>query len=270
MTHKEIYTKYMIEYDKANITSSYPALTKYEVATILDKAYLALIAQKVTGNNIRKSILEADVKNVSDVQPLIVSDPLVEDVDITDSNTIPRSVRAFFMPGDEQSLSDTQMLYFVSAFTIIDIKQTTPSGVMNEVEYDNYKNKLKPMDDVDNYGSQRQVEIQLTTHKIAQKFIPTVDNVPIVKSPICYIENNRFFLVLDPIINHNFNDTVILTYIKNPIKFVDDADISTSEVEFELSDSMAEELISLAISFALENVESTRLNAHLGMRGLEG
>ena len=47
------------------------------------------------------------------------------------------------------------MLYFVSAFTIIDIKQTTPSGVMNEVEYDNYKNKLKPMDDVDNYGSQR-------------------------------------------------------------------------------------------------------------------
>ena len=80
----------------------------------------------------------------------------------------------------------------------------------------------------------------MTTHKIAQKFIPTVDNVPIVKSPVCYIENNRFFLVLDPITNHNFNDTVIL------------------------------ELISLAISFALENVESTRLNAHLGMRGLEG
>ena len=60
MTHSDIYTKFMIEYDKANITSSYPSLTKYEVATILDKAYLALIAQKYTGNNPRRSAFESD------------------------------------------------------------------------------------------------------------------------------------------------------------------------------------------------------------------
>lgn len=53
MTHSDIYTKFMIEYDKANITSSYPSLTKYEIATILDKAYLAIIAQ-----NIQETILE--------------------------------------------------------------------------------------------------------------------------------------------------------------------------------------------------------------------
>nr|DAF65995.1 MAG TPA: hypothetical protein [Caudoviricetes sp.]DAH00442.1 MAG TPA: hypothetical protein [Crassvirales sp.] len=44
MTHKDIYTKFMIEYDKANVASSYPSLTEYEIATILDKAYNALIA----------------------------------------------------------------------------------------------------------------------------------------------------------------------------------------------------------------------------------
>jgi hypothetical protein len=33
---------------------------------------------------------------------------------------------------------------------------------------------------------------------------------------------------------------------------------------------MAEELISLAIVFALENVESTRLTTKLNTRGLEG
>ena len=38
---------------------------------------------------------------------------------------------------------------------------------------------------------------------------------------------------------------------------------------FECNDTMAEELISLAVSFALENVESTRLNSKLNMRGLE-
>lgn len=40
-------------------------------------------------------------------------------------------------------------------------------------------------------------------------------------------------------------------------------------VEFELSDSMAEELINLAIILALENVESTRLTSKLNTRGLE-
>lgn len=40
-------------------------------------------------------------------------------------------------------------------------------------------------------------------------------------------------------------------------------------VKFELSDSMAEELVSLAVLFALENVESSRLNAKVNTRGLE-
>ena len=75
MTHKDIYTKFMIEYDKANVTSSYPSLTEYEIATVLDKAYNALIAQKVTGNNVRRSPFEADTKAVSDLQRLIKRSP---------------------------------------------------------------------------------------------------------------------------------------------------------------------------------------------------
>lgn len=71
MTHKDIYTKFMIEYDKANLTSSYPSLTEYEVATVLDKAYNALIAQKITGNNYRRSTLESDIKSTADLEPLI-------------------------------------------------------------------------------------------------------------------------------------------------------------------------------------------------------
>ena len=80
MTHKDIYTKFMIEYDKNNVASSYPSLTKYEVATILDKAYKALIAQKVTGNNARRTPFEADIKSISDLEPLVVrvNKPIVE------------------------------------------------------------------------------------------------------------------------------------------------------------------------------------------------
>lgn len=43
----------------------------------------------------------------------------------------------------------------------------------------------------------------------------------------------------------------------------------SNTVEFELSDSMAEELINLAIAMALENVESPRLSTKLNTRGLE-
>lgn len=68
MTYKDVYNKFMIEYDKADISSSYPSLTKYEVATLLDKAMLALIAQKVTGNNPRKQVLDLDMKGVADLR----------------------------------------------------------------------------------------------------------------------------------------------------------------------------------------------------------
>ena len=73
MTHRDIYIKFMIGYDKANVTSSYPSLTEYEVATFLDKAYLALIAQKVTGNNSRHIGFEQDLKVTEDLGPLIVT-----------------------------------------------------------------------------------------------------------------------------------------------------------------------------------------------------
>ena len=71
MTHADIYEKFMIEYDKENVTTSYPSLTEYEIATLLDKAYLALIAQKFTGNNMRRVPFEGDEKAVEDLQPLI-------------------------------------------------------------------------------------------------------------------------------------------------------------------------------------------------------
>lgn len=71
MTHKDIYTKFMIEYDKAGASTSYPSLTEYEVATVLDKAYNALIAQKVTGNNYRRATFESDIKSIADLGPLV-------------------------------------------------------------------------------------------------------------------------------------------------------------------------------------------------------
>lgn len=119
MTYKDIHKKYMIEYDKENVTSSYPSLTTYEIATILDKAYLALIAQKLTGNQQRVPF-EGDIKAIEDVRNLIASKK------ISKSNTI--------LPIDNAviyKLSD--ILYFLTALVLIDGKLVTTNLVNHEI-----------------------------------------------------------------------------------------------------------------------------------------
>ena len=103
MTHKDIYTKFVIEYDKANVTSSYPSLTEYEIATVLDKAYNAIIAQKITGNNYRRSVFESDVKSIADLEPLVNTGSIVMSADDRVANSV-------------QGELPTDMLYYVTAY----------------------------------------------------------------------------------------------------------------------------------------------------------
>ena len=220
MTHSDIYEKFMIEYDKDNVTSSYPSLTRKEQATILDKAYLALIAQKITGNNVRRSGLETDTKSISDLQPLITSSSIT----LTPS-TMPSNEKHGALP------TSTNFLYFVSAY----VKGSNSSQV-----------------------------VTLVNHDVAKRFFVTSYNKPWIKTPVCYIQDGNIHVVYDPEDQSDVN-TMELTFIKQPAKFVDSQDNAT----FELNDSMAEELITLAITFALENIESQRLNSKLNMRGLE-
>lgn len=226
MTHVDIYNKFMIEYDKANITSSYPSLTPYEVNTILDKAYLALISQKVTGNNIRRSDFEADTKSVSDIQPLIKN----QDLSTPIKDSVIANLAHVDLPSD--------FLYSVSCFI-------------------SYNGEARPM--------------QLISHQTADRFYKTYANDPWIKYPVYYLQDGKVYFVYDlstfnratNIEDEDFN--VDITYIRMPDKFVEGSDSD----EFELNDSMAEELISLAVVFALENVESSRLNSKLTTRGLE-
>lgn len=224
MAHNEIYKRFMIEYDKANVTSSYPSLTKHEIAIILNKAYLALIAQKVTGNNPRQASFEADPKAVSDIQPLVVTGSM----SAGGAHSSAINSACYTLPSD--------FLYYVS-------------GVVN----------------LDGHNS----TVELVSHQIAQKFKQTISNRPWIKESVAFIEDNKVVVLYD-----NYQPTVrgivrvpgsfTITYVKEPSMFTDQFDGN-----FELNDTMAEELISLAVIIALENVESTRLTTKVQTRGLE-
>lgn len=244
MTHKDIYTKFMIEYDKANVASSYPSLTEYEIATILDKAYNALIAQKFTGNNPRRSSFESDSKSISDLQPLIKTDLCTGSLD--DVNSFSANL-------------PNEFLYYISSC----IKHTISE-------------ESKPMDEL----TTRIVNVKLVDHNTANKFLISPTNLPWVKTPVCYIEGNKITVIYDPMMQDLETD-IYVTFIKKPNTFVKEklterntyftwiGDTVPETYKFECNDTVAEELISLAVTFALENVESQRLNTKLDMRGLE-
>ena len=283
MTHKDIYTKFMIEYDKANVTSSYPSLTEYEIATVLDKAYNALIAQKVTGNNYRRSTFESDNKSIADLEPLVRSEHWK---DTQTDDRVSNSINGELPP---------DMLYYITAY----IKQDALYKVTDESNIE-VRDDYKPADGL----RSRSLQIKLVSHDMASRFFSSSHNIPWIKDPVGYIENGRLHVIYDPINKPVINNTggivqgmvtnygavtpVEIVYIKQPNAFVKDLnrytgtqgasyfdcpDDASSEFrdlyEFECNSTVAEELISLAIAFALENVESERLNSKLNMRGLE-
>lgn len=225
MAHNDVYIKFMIEYDKANVTSSYPSLTKYEAAVILNKAYLALIAQKVTGNNVRRAPFEADTKAISDIQELITFESITR---FNPNHPTAQNSVFYDLPDD--------FLYYVSGMINI-------SGTL--------------------------CPVTLVSHEIAQKFKQSISNRPWIKNAVAYIEGDCIIALYDNYM-HDMSGLVRIpsdfhmTYIKEPEKFTEQFNGT-----FELNDTMAEELISLAVLFALENVESTRLQSKAQTRGLE-
>lgn len=237
MTHKDIYTKFMIEYDKADITSSYPSLTKYEVATLLDKAYLALIAQKLTGNNARQVGFEGDNKAIEDVRPLITTSSISVSAVQTDTNA--SNEVEFDIPED--------MLYYINSN--VDL--------------------LNPLSSVDKHAHMTS-NVELVTHEVAQSFMNTNTNMPWITHPVLYIEGDSFHVLYDSYLN-NTPAKLIVTYVVKPNKFAlqnNQYDFNDDSI-FQLNDTMAEELINLAIVFATRIVENPRLTTEVETRSLE-
>lgn len=339
----------MIEYDKANVTSSYPSLTDYETATILDKAYNALISQKFTGNNPRGVAFEGDIKSMQDLSPLITTKRLFldqtengsfsDEVDVEiaqgmpdikvktnkSDNIFPQSrkhdivkskngvfvskeFRMRSMPDNmRRAILPEDLMYFVSAATIVDISKSAwwmneESNPHKSINEEPTNDVIKPMDNKDEdykdnkYKSLRMIPIKLVTHQMAEQFFATANNIPWVKEPVGYMQDGKLFIIADPVVgladtwfteesvnpnsvngdagmdeggNMVYGEYAAVTYIKQPTPFIKKDGSVDFESNFELSNTMADELVTLAVTFALENVESPRLNTQSQMKGLE-
>ena len=241
MTYKDVYKKFMIEYDKADISSSYPSLTIYEVATLLDKAMLALIAQKVTGNNPRRQTLDLDMKGVADLQPLI------RNIGMSGQNPVEHSSNYKNEIIYDIPISDniTEILYILSVN--LNIRDSSYQGATYHTEY-----------------------AQIIPKMYSDKFKETETNIPWIKHPVCYIADNKIHLFLGNNMKDRFTGFKSIDVIMSPLLFT--TTLMTEDVskqQFPLSDTMCEELINLAIIFACRTVGDPRISTEMQTKSLE-
>lgn len=238
MTYNDIYKKFLIEYDKADVSSSYPSLTNEEIAAILNKAMYALIAQKVTGNNPRKVALDMDSKAMSDIAPLIK---------YFDTNYL--------------TSSDSESLVTANNELLFKFGDTgTPRYLL---------------DGIIKYNDSDKEVVNLTTSLISDKFKETIHNKPWIKQPIMYIQSSNsndgdevihVFVDSKHIDKENLNPQLYIRGVYMPSEF--EANQNSDEI-FLLSDTVCEELINLAVIFACRNVQDPRLTTVVQTKSLE-
>lgn len=240
MTYEEITKKFLIQYDKEPVTSSYPSLTKTEIAHILDKSYLMIIAQKLTGRNQDRVVFEGDLKAVEDIRPLITT----IDVD-EDKNAVVATV-------------DNEIIYNI------------PDDMLYYLQCSMYlTNKVSSIYDDFQKTETRLVPTQIIKHADAQKFEVTPYNTPWIKIPVVYLESDKIHLLYDMFKYKVGNDNKLsVTYIKKPISFVSALD-KQNVTQFELSDTVAEELINQSLITALDMIESSRLQSKLNINQID-
>lgn len=228
MTYADIYKKFLIEYDKDAATTSYPSLTTTEIVNTLNKAYLALIAQKLTGTNNRGVAFEGDVKAIEDIQPLLTSAVLLQK---STSNLSAKNERVY-------SYAELNSLYYIQS----------------EI-----------------YANNTIFPTSLISHTDANSFKVSAHNTPWIEYPKVYLENHNIHVLFgtDDFDKLDMDSAVLtVTYIRKPTMF-DVNNVTSEKTTFALSDSMAEEMINLAIIMALETVESSRLNTKVSTSKLE-
>ena len=252
MTYNDIYKNFLIEYDKADVSSSYPSLTKEEIAVILDKAMYALIAQKVTGNNPRKVALDMDSKAMSDIAPLIDTWTLTQSTNNTDP-----------------SIANNESVYVYS-------DGATPpvyilGGKITYTDKQKETGKAEGSEDTNKYEE----TVQLLTSVIADKFKETVHNKPWIKEPIMYVQRENttskegtcIHILVDSSKGKITNSSLHIRGIMMPTSFAQQKNQNTTE--FPLSNTVCEELINLALIFACRNVQDPRLATVVQTKSLE-
>lgn len=229
MTHSDIKIKFLIEYDKMTTTSSYPSLTDYEIATVLDKAYLAVIANKLTGNNTRRAVFEGDNKAIEDIRPLLCTERITKPQTDTESfNKI------------KYDLSKTQSPFMYYVESRVNVLNTRLN-----VSLVSHQDALKYEDTA-----------------INKPWVP--EPVIYLEGDYGFLLFDSFKYKFA-----DFGDLYLTFIRKPSLFVKELQQVDFGNTKFELNDNVAQEVINIAIIMSAEIVESQRLSTKTSISSIE-
>lgn len=98
--------------------------------------------------------------------------------------------------------------------------------------------------------------VELMPHEYIKLFMSSSYNMPWIKKPKAVIEDGKALIIYDASYSSVNIGNLTINYIKQPTQI----DIGNANQPFEFNDKIAEELVTLAITLATENIESQRFN----------
>lgn len=112
----------------------------------------------------------------------------------------------------------------------------------------------------------------LVDHNSAELYKQTYNNLPWIEDPVVYLEDNKAYILVDPILmrTQGFEPTnvdgkdqyyVNVTYIKKPKDF----NYKNPEEELDLPEDVIKQVIDRAVELALENIESQRFQSKVSI-----
>lgn len=168
------------------------------------------------------------------------------------------NTRKVAFEGDNKRIEDLQNLVITTTISDVSTDGIVPNAISFDLETVN--NFLYYISSVVKLDGVNASEVILTTHNLAQKVKETTINKPWLPRPIAEIEKNNIIIYYDSIDNTDVsNAQLILTYLKEPDKI---DIINSPENEIEVNDSVAMEIVNLAVFLALENIESQRVDTN--------
>lgn len=232
MTIQDLHIAIKMELDKG-VLSSIPNFTDEQIDYFINSSYLMLINQKFTGNNKLQQAFEDSVKRMSDLKDLVVT------VKISGNKS--------------DGGIDNEYSFNISTY----------SDIMYPVQQVLYFDVITGIKDV-----RTSVTIK---HEDSNKFKYTTNNNPWIPEPVLLYSKDTITAYVDPIDLPRYNDNVELelTYVKQPARlqyWVYDTNgnklpnLSGDATQIpEVAEHVHLEIVSLAVSMMLDNIESQRV-----------
>jgi hypothetical protein len=225
MTVQEMHTAVLLGLDKS-ASFQVAAFEPEDIDYWLNEAQLELVKHKLFGNNHRKEDFNDSVKRMEDLTPLIKETPIIalEQGSYVNSYKIPISTVAV----------QYKYMFFLKAFCLLNTPGLPGNNTYNEA-------------------------ILISKNEIGS-LIQSERNTPYLKQPYVYLEDNHIYILYDPYKDY---DVVKITFVKYPDTLVRSAPGVNETNTSELPEQVHQEIVALAVSLMLENIESQRFQTQM-------